>query len=380
MSAARRAAPTLLAALLVLLTLVSPAAAGVSPSPSGTATPNGTATPDAGADPVRVQVTQITPTVLRPGDDLVVRARLTNTTDEEISGVRARVRLERIRPGTRAELDAWLEPATTDTRARIGTTVATVALDEPLAPGASADVEAQVAAADVGLLDRPDTWGARGLAVEATGARNARLGLQRTFALWATEGDVTQARVSVLAPVVGPAPTPTDSDVSPPGPELGELVRTGGRLAAVLDLARRHPDVALAVDPALVADAREEDGPAGAWAEALVAASVGRDVVALPWSDPDLAALANPETHVSPAAPPFVIQHGVPDRIVPCRQSVRFAEKLRAAIGEDKVRLTLFDDYIHADRRFETMHNCSLVLDQLEELLRSRRVQTTGHE
>lgn len=293
MSAARRAAPTLLAALLVLLTLVSPAAAGVSPSPSGTATPNGTATPDAGADPVRVQVTQITPTVLRPGDDLVVRARLTNTTDEEISGVRARVRLERIRPGTRAELDAWLEPATTDTRARIGTTVATVALDEPLAPGASADVEAQVAAADVGLLDRPDTWGARGLAVEATGARNARLGLQRTFALWATEGDVTQARVSVLAPVVGPAPTPTDSDVSPPGPELGELVRTGGRLAAVLDLARRHPDVALAVDPALVADAREEDGPAGAWAEALVAASVGRDVVALPWSDPDLAALSH---------------------------------------------------------------------------------------
>lgn len=83
----------------------------------------------------------------------------------------------------------------------------------------------------------------------------------------------------------------------------------------------------------------------------------------------ELLDLANPETHVTPAAPAFVIQHGRPDRIVPYIQSVRLAEKLKAAIGEDKVRLTLFEDYVHADRRFETMHNCSIVLDQLEELL-----------
>jgi hypothetical protein len=54
---------------------------------------------------------------------------------------------------------------------------------------------------------------------------------------------------------------------------------------------------------------------------------------------------------------------------VPYQQAVRLAEKLSAVIGPDKVRLTLFDDYVHADRRFETMHNCSIVLDQLEELL-----------
>ncbi len=83
----------------------------------------------------------------------------------------------------------------------------------------------------------------------------------------------------------------------------------------------------------------------------------------------EMLALANPETHVSPAAPPFVIQHGKPDRIVPYVQSVRLADKLKAAIGENKVHLTIFDDYVHADRRFETMHNCSIVLDQLEDLL-----------
>jgi acetyl esterase/lipase len=84
---------------------------------------------------------------------------------------------------------------------------------------------------------------------------------------------------------------------------------------------------------------------------------------------PDLSALTNPESYITAETPPFVIQHGKPDRVVPYLQAVRLAEKLGEAIGADKVRLTLFEDYIHADRRFETMHNCSLVLDQLEELL-----------
>ena len=84
---------------------------------------------------------------------------------------------------------------------------------------------------------------------------------------------------------------------------------------------------------------------------------------------PDLVALSNPETFITPEAPPFVIQHGKMDRVVPWKQAEQFAAKLAAAIGEDRVRLTLFDDYVHADRRFETMHNCSIVLDQLEELL-----------
>jgi len=84
---------------------------------------------------------------------------------------------------------------------------------------------------------------------------------------------------------------------------------------------------------------------------------------------PDLAALANPETFITPACPPFVIQHGKQDAVVPWQQSVIFADKLGTVIGPEKVRLTLFDDYVHADRRFETMHVCSGVLDDLEALL-----------
>ena len=84
---------------------------------------------------------------------------------------------------------------------------------------------------------------------------------------------------------------------------------------------------------------------------------------------PDLAALSNPETYITPAAPPFVIMHGRQDVIVPYQQGVRLAQRLEQVIGPEKVRFTLYDDYVHADQRFETMHNCSMVLDQLEEVL-----------
>jgi len=296
MSAATRRAPSpvlvALAALLVLvgLGLVGPAV----PTAWATATATARATPSPSptdALPVRVQIVDVEPAVLRPGEDLVVRARLTNTSRSEIADPRAVVHLERIRPGTRDDLQTWLdEPAD---GVRVGKRLAFTAADGPLAPGASVELAVTVPAASIGLLDRPDTWGARGLAVAATTGGARRVGLQRSFVLWATEGDTPQARVSVLAPVVGPAPVPQDVDVTAPGATLAELVQPGGRLAAVLQIARGSADVALAVDPALLADARSGSGAVAAWADALSAVAVGRDVVALPWSDPDLAALAH---------------------------------------------------------------------------------------
>ncbi|MFS0706439.1 DUF6049 family protein, partial [Cellulomonas sp. 179-A 9B4 NHS] len=168
---------------------------------------------------------------------------------------------------------------------------------DPLAPGAGVELTVTVPAGDVGLLDRPDVWGPRGLAVEAVdGAR--RVGLERTFVLWAPEGAIPQARVSVLAPVVGPPTVPAgvDGDVPVPGDGLQTLVGPDGRLADVLAVARAHPDVSLAVDPALVAAARAADGEAGTWAQDLLAVAAGRDVMVLPWGDPDLTALAHAGT------------------------------------------------------------------------------------
>ncbi|MGY1643517.1 alpha/beta hydrolase fold domain-containing protein [Geodermatophilus sp. SYSU D00703] len=50
-----------------------------------------------------------------------------------------------------------------------------------------------------------------------------------------------------------------------------------------------------------------------------------------PAAVPDLAAQASPVTHVSPAAPPFLLLHGTADRFVPCVQSERLAAALDAA-------------------------------------------------
>ncbi|MBD7918751.1 hypothetical protein H9657_10755 [Cellulomonas sp. Sa3CUA2] len=288
----RAASSVLLAALVTLLglgALVAPAASAA-PAPSSLTTPAPAPTRD-DALPVRVQITEVSPAVLRPGEDLVVTARLTNTSAEEVVDPRVLVHLERIRPGSRADLQVWLDEPVTGQR--VGNRVAQATTEAALAPGASVDVTVTAPADSIGLLDRPDTWGARGLAVQAV-AGGQRVGLQRSFVLWATESDdVPQARVSVLAPVVGPAAVPADLDVTAPGPTLGELVQPGGRLDSMLAIARTSPDVALMVDPAVLASARAGTDATAAWAGDLAAVAVGRDVVALPWSDPDLTALAH---------------------------------------------------------------------------------------
>jgi acetyl esterase/lipase len=52
---------------------------------------------------------------------------------------------------------------------------------------------------------------------------------------------------------------------------------------------------------------------------------------------PDAAAQASPVSHVSPGAPPFLLQHGSADRLVPCVQS----ERLRSALREAGVHAEL---------------------------------------
>ena len=51
---------------------------------------------------------------------------------------------------------------------------------------------------------------------------------------------------------------------------------------------------------------------------------------------PDVVRAANPETYIRPGMPPFFIQHGTHDRVVPYQQSLNFAIKL-AQVEPDKV-------------------------------------------
>lgn len=84
---------------------------------------------------------------------------------------------------------------------------------------------------------------------------------------------------------------------------------------------------------------------------------------------PERVRAANPETYITPAAPPFFLQHGTQDAIVPVQMSVRFAEKLEQAIGKERVRLELLEGAGHGDPRFEAPENVESVLDWLDRQL-----------
>jgi acetyl esterase/lipase len=85
---------------------------------------------------------------------------------------------------------------------------------------------------------------------------------------------------------------------------------------------------------------------------------------------PERVKAANPETYIRNNAPPFFLQHGTKDCVVPVQQSVDFASKLSKILNEDRVRLELIQDAEHADPKFESPENVKKVLDFLDKCLR----------
>jgi acetyl esterase/lipase len=85
---------------------------------------------------------------------------------------------------------------------------------------------------------------------------------------------------------------------------------------------------------------------------------------------PERVKAANPETYIQHSAPPFFLQHGTKDCVVPVQQSVNFAAKLSKILGEDRVRLELIQDAEHADPRFEYPENIQKILDFLDKFLK----------
>jgi acetyl esterase/lipase len=85
---------------------------------------------------------------------------------------------------------------------------------------------------------------------------------------------------------------------------------------------------------------------------------------------PDLVRRANPESYVRPGLPPFLLQHGTQDAIVPVQQSINLAARLRAVLGEEMVTLELLEGADHADPAFEKPQNVGRVLDFLDTCLK----------
>lgn len=278
--------------------------------------------------PVAVSLAAMAPQVLTPGEDLSVTVNLRNNGDEEITAPRASVRIYRYRMSTRDQLDQW---ATNTDSGPYGDVAATQSLDAPIPPGGSATVTITVPARSIGLSRTSDAWGPRGLTVDV-GDGGSRVGIERSFLLWDSDDDLTPTQVAVLTPITGPAvtptvdedqseqpapqpsptatptPTPTTTTSADPEPEpsgdptahndtaevgLDALTASGGRLSRLLQATAGHPSVSWAVDPALLRQVAGGSRADRAWSESLTAAGDGREVLRLPWADPDLAALAH---------------------------------------------------------------------------------------
>lgn len=79
--------------------------------------------------------------------------------------------------------------------------------------------------------------------------------------------------------------------------------------------------------------------------------------------------IVNPETYITPDDPPFFIQHGRLDHLVPYQQSVNLAAKLEKVIGKSKVTLEILADSDHGGPGFSTKENLDKVFRFLDQYL-----------
>lgn len=81
---------------------------------------------------------------------------------------------------------------------------------------------------------------------------------------------------------------------------------------------------------------------------------------------PGLVKQANPETYIDANDPPFFIQHGTADVMIPSQQSVDFAAALQKVLGTKKVSLELLAGAGHAGAAFFTDANIAKVMAFLD--------------
>ena len=304
--ATRRRRLALLAPLLVLALTVLPSAALASTPVEATQTRaahagvRGTATATAenvssDAETVTTTLVSMTPATIRPGDTVTVVARIHNGTDESLTSPRATLGVSWRHLATRSALDAWADAPTSQRPAEAPMAVEALG---PVAPDGEATVTFTVDADDFNL-EPGSAWGPRPLSIMVTDG-SERLDVLRSFYLWGEAQAPSPVRLSLLAPVTGPAPdlvTATTDDGRATAtvdtePVVGAL-GADGRLSRLLAATAPVPEIAWAVDPALVASAESSADPdALSWAARLREGTGGRTVFGLRPYDPDAAAYA----------------------------------------------------------------------------------------
>ena len=325
-SAVRARALSGIAAIIGCLVLVL-APVALLPAPLG---PTAAALPAADAPPadgrVSVSVDSLAPEVLASGQDLQISGTIVNGTDEPLESVDLVVQVQRSTEIALSGLESWLAD---EGDAQLSTVI-TAGLSS-IEPGATTTFAVTVPAKDLPLSGSAE-WGPRGVQVSVT-EDGQSLARDRTIVVWDAGVAVDPTRVTVVVPVVA---SPTEMNLLAQGDEADptavEALRR--RVEGLLALAR--PGVVLAVDPALMTalgagadssspkDANDAGAsptpapttepatgsaptakpttpsapgastdPGRTLVEALRTAGRSGNLIALPWADADVSALAH---------------------------------------------------------------------------------------
>lgn len=299
-TSARRLRDRLLALPLVLAFVLVPSVVGAA-SPTGTGA--GGVTHAASSAPsektptsetVSTSLVSMTPTVVMPGDTVRVVVKIHNGTDKTLTAPKATLGVNWRLVTTRSALDAWANAPVSQRPAEA------MAVEEvgPLGAGKDTTVTFEVEA-DLLNLENGSTWGPRPLSVMVSDG-GERLDVLRSFFLWGESTEPGPVSLSLIAPVTGPAldlaPSTgrTGAQVSDAAAgQVADAVGSDQRLGRLLAATSGHPEIAWAVDPALVATAAASSDPESvAWATRFQESAAGRTVFGLRPYDPDAAAYA----------------------------------------------------------------------------------------
>ncbi|MFE9677659.1 DUF6049 family protein [Streptomyces sp. NPDC006259] len=271
---------------------------------------------------VAVAVDSLSPSVPTEGDTLTVSGTVTNKGKQTVTDAHVDLRLGSAL-ATRSAIDS-VARRPTDVSASTGSEVGDkyVAKFAKLSPGVSQQFSISVPVDELDL----GAGGVYPLGVSLWGETSAKsweqmLGIQRTFLPWQPDEADTKTRTTVLWPLLSDvhmtAETRSNERQTPVflNDDLAAEISPGGRLDQLLSLGKTL-DVTWVIDPDLLASvsamterydvlagdtttAGKHQAVADRWLAELQQAVQGKQVVALPYADPDLASLAHNGTSVT---------------------------------------------------------------------------------
>ncbi|MFI1761709.1 DUF6049 family protein [Streptomyces sp. NPDC020800] len=277
----------------------------------------------AGSDTVSVALDSLTPSAPTDGDTVTVSGTVTNNGKQTVTGAHVGLR---VGPPltTRSAIDSVARHSDGlqgGTGAEVGGKY--VEKFPTLAPGVAEHFSISV---PVDKLDLGED-GVYEFGVSLSGKTSAQpwdqlLGIQRTFLPWQPSEADTKTKTTFLWPLISASHMTARTgagELQTPvflNDDLAKEIAPGGRLAQMLELGK-DLDVTWVIDPDLLASvdamagnyrvqndddttsAGTHQAAAKQWLASLQKAVAGKEVVALPYADPDLASLAHNGTRVT---------------------------------------------------------------------------------